>query len=458
MSDASSSVNASFPADFVWGVATSSYQIEGAAAEDGRGQSIWDTFCRTPGKVANGDSGDVACDHYHRWESDLDLIASLGVNAYRFSIAWPRIVPNGRGRIEPRGLDFYDRLVDGMLDRGLAPYATLYHWDLPQALEDEGGWTNRGIVDAFVAYADAVTARLGDRVVSWATLNEPWCSAFLGYAKGEHAPGRTSFAEGLQAAHHLLLAHGSALPAMRRNAPNAEHGIVLNLNPTYPASDAPDDRAAARRYDGFFNRWYLEPILHGSYPEDAWKGYGDVVPTVRGGDLEIMRREIDFLGVNYYSRVVVADGDGPWPRTRGVAGSGPVTEMGWEVYPQGLTDLLVRLDRDYVIPALHITENGAAYPDALDGGEVHDADRVRYFEGHISAVADARARGVPVAGYFAWSLMDNFEWAHGYDKRFGIVHVDYDTQERTLKDSARWYRERIRASRGAPQRDRATAS
>ena len=458
MPDASSPANPPFPADFVWGVATSAYQIEGAVAEDGRGESIWDTFCRTPGKVANGDTGAVACDHYHRWESDLDLIASLGVNAYRFSIAWPRIVPEGRGRIEPRGLDFYDRLVDGMLDRGLAPYATLYHWDLPQALEDEGGWTNRDIVDAFVAYADAVTARLGDRVASWATLNEPWCSAFLGYVKGEHAPGRTSVAAGLRAAHHLLLAHGSALPVMRRNAPGSEHGIVLNLNPVYPASDSPADAAAAHRFDGFFNRWYLEPILHGSYPEDAWEGYGDVVPDVESGDLEVIAREIDFLGVNYYSRVVVADGDGPWPSTRGVPGSGPVTGMGWEVYPQGLTDLLVRLDRDYSIPRLHITENGAAYRDERDAGRVRDADRVRYFEEHVAAVATARAQGVPAAGYFAWSLMDNFEWAYGYDKRFGIVHVDYDTQERTLKDSARWYRDWVRASRGTSRRDRATAS
>ena len=458
MPDSSTDALASFPADFVWGVATSAYQIEGATAEDGRGPSIWDTFCRTPGKVANGDTGDVACDHYHRWGADLDLIGSLGVNAYRFSIAWPRIFPLGRGSLEPRGLEFYDRLVDGLLQRGLAPYATLYHWDLPQALEDEGGWTNRDTVDAFVAYADAVTARLGDRVASWATLNEPWCSAYLGYAAGEHAPGGTSVSDGLQAAHHLLLAHGSALPVMRRNAPRSTHGIVLNLNPAYPATDSPEDRAAARRYDGFFNRWYLEPIFRGAYPSDAWEGYGADVPDVGDGDLQVIGRPIDFLGVNYYSRSVVGDrAAGDWPRVRHADGGGPVTDMGWEVYPQGLTDLLVRLDRDYDIPRLYVTENGAAYPDAREGGSVHDQDRIRYVQQHIQAVADARAQGVRVNGYFAWSLMDNFEWAHGYDKRFGLIHVDYDTQERTLKDSARWYQDALTAARGAPRRHRVEA-
>jgi len=440
-----------FPPGFRWGVATASYQIEGAVAEDGRGPSIWDTFCATPGKVANGDTGDVACDHYHRWEDDLELMQRLGVQAYRFSVAWPRVIPAGTGAINAKGLDFYDRLVDGLLARGIEPFATLYHWDLPQPLQDAGGWPWRGIVEPFVAYADAVTRRLGDRVRGYATLNEPWCSAHLGYHFGEHAPGLRDPALALAASHHLLLAHGSALPAMRANAPGAMHGTVLNLYPVHPASPSEADAAAARRFDGFFNRWFLDPLLLGRYPADLWAAYGDDARAVEDGDLEVIARPLDFLGVNYYSRSIVAADPGPQGLTMAPPPPGAErTEMGWEVYPQGLTELLVRLDRDYDLPPVFITENGAAYPDAVGAdGRVEDADRVRFLARHFAALADAVARGVDVRGYFAWSLLDNFEWSHGYDKRFGLVHVDYATQARTPKRSALWYADFIARQRAA---------
>jgi beta-glucosidase len=428
-----------FSKEFVWGVATAAFQIEGANREDGRGVSIWDTFCDTPGKVLNGDTGEVACDHYHRWEQDLDLMKELGVDAYRFSVAWPRIIPDGTGAVNEKGLDFYDRLVDGMLERGIRPYCTLYHWDLPQTLEDQGGWTNRAVVDAFVNYADVLTKRLGDRVEAYATLNEPWCSAMLGYFIGEHAPGHRDLRMGLQAAHHLLLAHGAALPVMRANAPKGAHGIVLNLNPAYPFNDTDEDRLAAERFDGFFNRWYLDPVLKGAYPQDMWEGYGGNVPEVQDGDLEIMSNPIDFMGVNYYSRAVLQYRPGDFPNFGTPQFEAERTDMGWEVYPQGLTDLLVRLDRDYDMPPIYITENGAAYPDPQENGFVNDTDRVSYLERHFEALREAIRQGVDVRGYFAWSFMDNFEWAWGYTKRFGIVHVDYDTQKRTPKASARWY-------------------
>ncbi len=430
-----------FPPSFVWGVATSSYQIEGGATEDGRKPSIWDTFSATPGKVIDGSDGSVACDHYHLWPQDLDLVQSLGVNAYRFSISWPRILPDGRGRVEQRGLDFYERLVDGLLERGLQPWATLYHWDLPQALQDEGGWPQRSTAHAFVELAEAVTARLGDRVRGWATLNEPWCSAFLGYENGEHAPGLNDRRQHLQASHNLLLAHGLALPVMRRNAPASAHGIVLNLNPAYPATDSPADRAAAGRFDGFFNRWYLEPIFKGRYPADVWSGYAEHVPLVEPGDLEVISAPIDFLGINFYSRAVVQDVPGaPWPATRSPEYEAERTGMGWEVCPSALTDLLVRLKREYTDVPLLITENGAAYDDELVDGKVNDEQRTAYLRSHIAALAAAAAEGAPAAGYFAWSLLDNFEWALGYTKRFGLVHVDFDTQVRTLKRSAEWLR------------------
>jgi beta-glucosidase len=434
----------SFPSDFIWGVATSSYQIEGAVTEDGRGPSIWDTFCAEPGRIKDGSSGAVACDHYHRWPADLDLIRDLGVNAYRFSIAWPRIVPQGRGKVEARGLDFYGRLVDGLLERDLQPWATLYHWDLPQALQDRGGWVDRDTAYAFADYADAVSSRLGDRVQAWATLNEPWCSAYLGYEQGEHAPGLNDRRQHLQASHNLLLAHGLALPAMRDNAPGAAHGIVLNLNPAYPGTDSEEDRAAARRFDGFFNRWYLDPLFRGHYPQDVWDGYGADVPQVEPGDLEVINAPVDFLGVNYYSPTVVSDAPGSrWPAIRDVQRDVPRTAMGWEIRPQALTELLVRLQADYRLPPVYITENGSAFADQLVAGRVADQQRTDYLRSHLQALAAAAEAGAPTAGYFAWSLLDNFEWAYGYTERFGLVHVDFQTQKRTLKSSGEWYRDFI---------------
>jgi beta-glucosidase len=435
---------------FIWGVATSAYQIEGAAAEGGRAPSIWDTFCRVPGAVVRGEHGDVACDHYHRWPADLDLVRELGLDAYRFSVAWPRVVPGGRGRVNPAGLDFYERLVDGMLERGLRPYATLYHWDLPQALQDRGGWESRDTAHAFAAYADHVSTRLGDRVVSYATLNEPWCSAHLGYAVGEHAPGVRDQRRSLQVAHHLLLAHGLAMPALRAGAPRAAHGIVLNLFPVDPATDREEDVAAAQRHDGFVNRWYLDPIFRGRYPEDVWEAYGDIVPTTEPGDLAVIAAPIDVLGVNYYTRAVVRDcPEHPFPSACDVRVPGERTLMDWEVRPEGLTRLLVRLQAEYDPRSMLVTENGAAYADdQWRDGRPHDADRRAYLEGHVHAVREAAAQGARVDGYFAWSLLDNFEWSHGYDKRFGIVHVDFQTLERTPKESARWYQGFVNDARG----------
>ncbi|WP_407541822.1 GH1 family beta-glucosidase (plasmid) [Deinococcus radiomollis] len=429
---------ANFPRNFQFGVATSSYQIEGATQKDGRGESIWDTFCREPGRISDGTSGDVACDHYHRWPQDLDLIRSLGVDAYRFSVAWPRVVPTGSGAVNAAGLDFYERLVDGMLERGLRPYATLYHWDLPQVLQDAGGpglggWANRDTAYRFAEYARVVAERLGSRVASYATLNEPWCSSILSYQIGEHAPGLRDRRAALSAAHHLLLGHGEAMKVLREVVPGVEAGIVLNLNPMYPASQSPEDLKVARQADGEFNRWFLDPVLKGEYPADIWENYGADVPHVLAGDLETIRQPLDFMGVNYYSRGYVSAQGQVKP------GGAEYTEMGWEVYPQGLTDLLVRLDTDYALPSVFITENGAAYPDALSGESVHDSARVNYFAAHLEAVRQATVQGVDVRGYFAWSLMDNFEWAHGYSKRFGLVYVDYGDQQRTMKDSAKWY-------------------
>ncbi len=438
-----------FPDDFTWGVATSAFQIEGATLEGGRGRSIWDTFCATPGKVEGGANADVACDHYHLWPQDLDLMRSLGLDAYRFSIAWPRVQPSGRGPANAAGLDFYERLVDGMLQRGLAPHATLYHWDLPQALEDLGGWRNRDTAYAFAEYAALVAERLGDRVTSYATLNEPWCSAYLGYGAGNHAPGVRDWRAHLQAAHHLLLAHGLAMPELRRFAPATEAGIVLNLYPSYPGSDDPEDVAAAHLYDGFFNRWYLDPLFHGRYPDDMWQGYGADAPKVHDGDLAIIAAPNDFLGVNYYSRAVLVHApQSPYPHVDHLPVEGERTAMDWEVYPKGLTDLLLRLHRDYAPPKLYITENGAAYPD-IPGptGMVNDQARLSYIKRHIEAVAEACAGGAPVKGYFAWSFMDNFEWAYGYTQRFGIVHVSYGTQQRQPKASALWYADFIRQQR-----------
>ncbi|GHF41130.1 GH1 family beta-glucosidase [Streptomyces sp. NRRL_ISP-5395] len=449
------------PADFRWGVATSSYQIEGAAAEDGRTPSIWDTFCRVPGAVEGGEHGDVACDHYHRMPEDVELIAGLGVDTYRFSLAWPRIQPGGRGPANEKGLDFYKRLVDELQGRGVTPWITLYHWDLPQELEDAGGWPARDTALRFAEYAALAHEALGDRVEHWTTLNEPWCSAMLGYAYGLHAPGRRDLGDAMAAVHHLLLGHGLAAGALRDAAGGdpLELGITLNLGTATPETDSEADREACRRADGMGTRLYLDPLVHGRYPEDivADLAAQNIELPVRDGDLAAIAAPLDVLGVNFYRGMqfsgVTEDGSPldaeGLPVVRAVDRDLPRTAMDWEITPTELTDLLVRLQRDYALPTV-ITENGAAFDDAVAAdGSVPDADRTAYLADHIAAVVAARDRGADVRGYFAWSLMDNFEWAYGYDKRFGIVRVDYDTQLRTLKDSAKWYRDTIRLTREA---------
>ena len=427
--------SAQFPPDFVWGVATSAFQIEGAADIDGKGPSIWDRFCQLPGAIADGSDGRLACDHYQRWSDDLDMIASLGVNAYRFSVSWPRVQPTGSGAWNAKGLDFYERLVDGLLARGIAPYLTLNHWDLPQALQDQGGWANRDTVQHFVDYALGMHARLGDRVASITTHNEPWVMSVLGNETGIFAPGIKNRGTAAQVSHHLLLSHGLAMRALRDVGCKASLGIVLNLSPIQGASDSAADQAKAHLEDGRLVRWYMDPLFKAAYPADVLADLGTDVPQVQSGDMEIIATPMDYLGINYYSRTVVS-ADGSWS----VHQSGlELTEMEWEIYPQGLTELLLRLQRDYPVPPLFITENGGAFKDPVVNGQVHDADRTHYLQTHIDAVHQAMAQGVNMGGYMVWSLMDNFEWASGYAKRFGIVHVDYATQKRTLKDSARWY-------------------
>ncbi len=452
-----------FPAGFWWGAATAAYQIEGSVAADGRTPSIWDTFCATPGKVARGESGATAADHYRRYPQDVEIIAALGLSAYRFSVAWPRIQPGGRGRINPAGAAFYDRLVDALLSRGVRPVVTLYHWDLPQELEDEGGWTNRDTAHRFAEYAALVAGRLGDRVELWTTLNEPWCSAFLGYASGEHAPGRSDPAAALTAAHHLLLAHGLGVRALRAALPRARTSLVVNLTAMRSASADPADLDATRRMDGLANRLFLDPVLRGAYPADVRTDTAGITDWsfVQAGDLDVIGTPIDALGVNYYRPSLVgAAGEATdpaamaaWPGCADVVMHpipGPVTDMDWPVDASGLREILVRLRHEYGNPALFVTENGAAYPDRVDSdGGVHDPERIAYLSAHLTAAHQALLEGVDLRGYFIWSLLDNFEWAEGYAKRFGLVHVDYETQRRTWKDSAHWYREVI-ASGGLP--------
>jgi beta-glucosidase len=453
-----------FPAGFRWGVATAAYQIEGAATEDGRGPSIWDAFAVVVGHIADGSDGLVACDHYHRWPEDVELLDWLGVGAYRFSLSWPRILPGGGTRIESRGLDFYDRLVDALLARGIDPVVTLYHWDLPQPLEDVGGWAERDTAWRFADLAVAAHARLGDRVNSWITLNEPWCSAFLGYASGVHAPGRREPVAALRATHHLLLGHGLAVAALREAGTSAEIGITLNLFPVHPASQDPADVDAARRIDGMQNRIFLDPLLRGGYPDDVLddlssRGYD--LDHVQPGDLDIIRAPIDVLGVNYYSSFCVRSVHGanaphqhrlgsPWVGCDDVdfvSRRLPITAMDWEVDPDGLRQVLVRLQRDYDCPPLVITENGAAYRDRpARTGEVDDPERIAFVESHLRAALAAIAEGVPLRGYFLWSLLDNLEWAWGYSRRFGVIHVDFATQQRTPKSSAHRYREIVAAN------------
>ncbi len=433
---AATDLHRAFPPDFVWGVATSAFQIEGAAQEDGKGESIWDRFCRVPGAIADASNGDVACDHVHRLDSDLDMIASLGVDAYRFSVSWPRVQPLGAGAWNDKGLAFYDRMVDGLLARGVQPYLTLNHWDLPQALQDQGGWASRDTVHRFVDYARGVNQRLGDRLVAITTHNEPWVAAVLGHEKGEFAPGLKNRKVSNQVAHHLLLSHGLALQALRADGCRAKLGIVLNLGHGMPATDSAADREAARMDDLRGRCWYTDPLFKGSYPKEVFEELGADAPEVQAGDMAHIATPMDYIGVNYYSRNVSSAGKPFDKTTSGLA----LTDMGWEIYPRGLTELLLTLHREYPLPPVYITENGGAFKDLVTDGQVHDADRTEYLQTHIAAVAQALQQGVPMAGYMVWSLMDNFEWSSGYAKRFGIVHVDYATQQRTLKDSAHWYR------------------
>ncbi|MGB9779807.1 GH1 family beta-glucosidase [Caldanaerobacter sp.] len=434
-----------FPKDFTWGVATSSYQIEGAVNEDGRTPSIWDTFSKTEGKTYQGHTGDVACDHYHRYKEDVEIMKEIGVKAYRFSIAWPRIFPE-EGKYNPKGMDFYKRLVDELLKRDIMPVATIYHWDLPQwAYEKKGGWLNRESVKWYVEYASKLFEELGDVIPLWITHNEPWCSSILSYGIGEHAPGHKDWREALIAAHHILLSHGEAVKVFRdMNLKGAQIGITLNLTPAYPASEKEEDKLAAQYADGFANRWFLDPIFKGNYPEDMMELYSKIIGEfdfIKEGDLETISVPIDFLGVNYYTRSIVKYNEDSMLKAENVPGPGKRTEMGWEISPESLYDLLKRLDREYAKLPIYITENGAAFKDELtEDGRVHDYERIEYIKEHLKAIARFIEEGGNLKGYFVWSLLDNFEWAHGYSKRFGIVYVDYETQKRILKDSAFWYK------------------
>lgn len=438
----------SFPDGFVWGSATAAYQVEGAVAEHGRGESIWDRFSHTPEKVERGETGDVACDHYHRWRDDIALMRSLGLDAYRFSIAWPRVVLDGDGAINPAGLDFYDRLVDELLAAGITPYATLYHWDLPQALEDRGGWRSRATIDAFARYVDVVVDRLGDRVRNWWTINEPWVVAVVGHEEGRHAPGRRSVDEARDVAHHVLVAHARAVDVIRDHDAGRA-GIVLNQAPQVPRSAHPADVELARVEDGKLIRWFMDPLAGRGYPEDAMRALGWGEAVVRPGDMEAIAEPIDMLGINYYTRELcaaadVADEQRPAPLEE--AGD-ERTEMGWEVYPPGIAEVVTRAHREYGHQSLYVTENGASYTVPPVDGAIHDEVRRSYLERHLIELHGAIAGGVPVHGYFVWSLLDNFEWERGYAQRFGIVHVDYETQERIVKDSGRWFA-RVAVSNG----------
>lgn len=447
-----------FPDGFVWGSATSAYQIEGGWNEDGKGSSIWDTFCREPGRIADHSSGDVACDHYHRWQEDLELISQIGFNAYRFSIAWPRVHPSGKGRVHEAGLAFYDRLVDGLLQRGIQPYVTLYHWDLPQALQDDGGWPQRQTAERFGEYAAVVAQRLGDRVTWWATHNEPFVAAFVGHLFGEHAPGLQDPAAAFRAMHHLLLSHGLACEAIRSACrPEVKVGIVLNLNPVHPASDSDQDRQAARRFDAALNRIALDPLFRAAYPEELAPLIESLVVDLEDGDLKRIAQPLDFLGVNYYSRSVVRhDPDFALIQASQVHPPGRDYSQMWEIYPEGLGEILNRVWVDYVracpgLPIL-ISENGVPVPDGLDfDGRVRDVRRIRYLRDHLVQVRKALASGLPIRGYFVWSLLDNFEWAHGYQMRFGVIYVDHATGRRVIKDSGRWMTQVIRANGLAPE-------
>ena len=443
-----------FPENFIWGAATASYQIEGSWDKHGKGESIWDRFAHTPGKVDNGDTGDVANDHYRLWKKDIRLMKQIGLQAYRFSVGWPRILPKGRGKVNQKGLDFYNKLVDGLLAANIKPFVTLYHWDLPQALEDEGGWPERATAEAFVEYTDVISRALGDRVKDWITFNEPACSAWLGYDSGEHAPGVRDLPKAIRASHHLMLAHGWAVPVLRRNSPNAEVGITLNSNWMVAASNSVFDLEALRQGEGKWVRWFSDPIYGRGYPSDIVADFEkqNALPNgfdfVKEGDLQVLATPLDFLGVNYYNRGLVRSNQpNNEPQRIFLSPKTPEnwTEMNWENYPDGLLSVLARFYFDYQPLKIYVTENGASYSTPPNGnGGVPDEHRIHYLRTHIAAVHRAVEAGVPMAGYFAWSLMDNFEWAKGYAQRFGIVWVDFNTQERIVKDSGKWYKGVIR--------------
>jgi beta-glucosidase len=434
-----------FPGDFLFGVATAAFQIEGASKADGRKPSIWDAFSNMPGRVFNRDNGDTACDHYNRLDADLDLIKDMGVEAYRFSIAWPRIIPEGVGRINEPGLDFYDRLIDGCKARGIKTYATLYHWDLPLALMGDGGWTARSTAYAFQRYAKVVMARLGDRLDAVATFNEPWCSVWLSHLYGIHAPGERNMEAALHALHYTNLAHGLAVESIRHVAPNVPVGLVLNAHSVVSGSDNEADKAAAERAFDFHNGAFFDPVFKGEYPESLVSALHHKMPVIEEGDLAVISQKLDWWGLNYYTPMRVADDatDGAeFPATKPAPFVNPEkTDIGWEIFPSAMTDLVAELYGRYDLPEMYITENGAAYNMDVVNGEVDDQPRLDYYAEHLSAAADLVRDGYPLKGYFAWSLMDNFEWAEGYRMRFGLVHVDYETQQRTVKKSGKWYRE-----------------
>lgn len=453
--DVDPSLVASFPSDFHWGAATSAYQIEGATHEDGRSLCIWDRFATMPDAVYQGQNGDIAADHYHRMREDVALMAQLGMRSYRFSVAWPRILPDGTGASNPLGLAFYDRLVDALLEYGIMPMLTLYHWDLPLSLHERGGWLSRDTAFAFAEYSDTLARRLGDRVKHWITVNEPYCAAYLGYGIGQHAPGMRDPQAAFIAGHHLLLGHGLAVQRIRQIIPDALVGITLDLSPVYGNDDRPETLEAVTRLDTFRNRWLLDPIFHGRYPATLFVEQKVAPPPIQEGDLALISAPTDFLGINYYTRMLVSgtpDNSGAFKLIDFVPGAS-YTALNWEVFPQGLTDLLLRLHRDYAPRALFITENGAAYDDDWDGSDrIRDPERTHYLVTHIEAIAHAIEQGVPVKGYFAWSLMDNFEWAEGYAKRFGVVYVDYPTQRRIIKESGYWYRDFLTRVPAPPDR------
>ncbi len=437
-----------FPEGFLWGAATAAYQIEGAYDQDGKGENIWDRFSHIPGRIFEGHTGDVACDHYNRYEQDIRIMKSIGLKSYRFSISWARVFPDGKGTPNQRGLDFYKRLVEKLNENGIKPAATLYHWDLPQKLQDLGGWANRDSVGWFADYAAYMFEKLGDQVPVWITHNEPWVVSFIGNWVGRHAPGITDFSTALQTSHHLLMSHGQAVKAYRETGGNGEIGITLNMNPVYPVSDSRDDTAAARMFNEYLNKWFAEPVLKGTYPEELLRYYQQegLFPEIDDSDMKIIHQPVDFLGINnYYSSFIKYDGS-QWPIPAAETMTGrDRTQMDWEIYPEGIHDLLVYLDKEYGGVKIIITENGAAFNDIVNReGKVEDDNRIDYLYRYLGQIHRAISSGVNVRGYYAWSLLDNFEWGHGYSKRFGLVYVDFKTQERIMKKSALWYRDVIR--------------